>query len=79
MGIGEPAQAILRSTSCIHANQRLMHGKCDAPQNFPIPADELIEKAKQLEAAFGGALDDSLLAPDFRFEFPVISLAREVG
>ena len=52
---------------------------CDITQNFSIPADQLIEKAKQLEAAFGGALDDSLLAPDFRFEFPVISLTREVG
>ena len=49
-----------------------------AAQSFPIPADELIVKAKKLEAAFGGALDDSLLAPDFRFEFPVVSLAREV-
>jgi len=49
-----------------------------AAQSFPIKADELIAKAKQLEAAFGGALDDSLLAPDFRFEFPVVSLAREV-
>ena len=52
--------------------------KCCTLQNFPIPADELIAKAKKLEAAFGGALDDSLLAPDFRFEFPVVSLAREV-
>ena len=57
----------------------LTHRTCDRSQNFPIPADELIEKAKKLEAAFGGALDDSLLAPDFRFEFPVISLGREVG
>ena len=60
---------------------RVVHSQqpCSAvPQSFPIPADELIAKAKQLEAAFGGALDDSLLAPNFRFEFPVVSLAREV-
>ena len=57
----------------------MKHCKYDSAQSFPIPPDELIAKAKQLEAAFGGALDDSLLAPDFRFEFPVISLGREVG
>lgn len=47
-------------------------------QTFGISAEKLIELARQLEASNGGVDNDSLLAEDFRFEFPVISLSREV-
>lgn len=47
------------------------------PKSFGIPSEKLIELAKKLEASNGGVNDDSLLADDFRFEFPVISLTRE--
>ena len=47
-------------------------------QSFSIPPEKLIELAKALDAAGGGVEDPSLLAEDFRFEFPVISLGREV-
>ena len=49
------------------------------PKSFPIPAEKLIEKAKQVYKANSGVDDPSLLADDFRFEFPVVSLAKEVG
>ena len=48
-------------------------------QTFAIPEERLIELAKELFAKDAGVGDESLLAPDFRFEFPVISLDREVG
>ena len=50
-----------------------------ALQNFAISAEKLVELAKKLEASNGGVDDDSLLAADFRFEFPVVSLSREVS
>ena len=49
------------------------------PKSFPISAEKLIEKAKQVYKANSGVDDPSLLADDFRFEFPVVSLAKEVG
>lgn len=47
------------------------------PSTFPIPANRLIELAKAAFAVRTGIEDDSVLAPDFRFEFPVVSLGRE--
>lgn len=47
-------------------------------QTFAISPEKLVEIAKKLEASNGGVDDDSLLAADFRFEFPVVSLSREV-
>ncbi len=47
-------------------------------RNFPISAERLIEKAKQVYKANSGVGDPSLLANDFRFEFPVVSLAKKV-
>ncbi len=47
-------------------------------KNFPISAERLIEKAKQVYKANSGVEDPSLLADGFRFEFPVVSLAKKV-
>jgi hypothetical protein len=44
---------------------------------FPFTAEQLIEKAKQVHATDTGIQDDSVLAPDFRFEFPIVKLSRE--
>ncbi len=43
---------------------------------FPIAADRLVELARAAFATQTGIDDESVLADDFRFEFPVISLAR---
>ena len=48
------------------------------PKSFHIPADKLIETAKQVYKANSGVDDPSLLADNFRFEFPVVSLAKQV-
>ena len=47
-------------------------------QSFPIGEEQLIQHAKDLFAAGSGVDDDTLLADNFRFEFPVISLDKEV-
>ncbi len=47
-------------------------------QEFPISEDKLIELAKELFAKESGLKDESLLADGFRFEFPVVSLDRQV-
>ncbi len=47
-----------------------------APGAFPIAADRLVELARAAFATQTGVDDESVLADDFRFEFPVISLAR---
>ncbi|KAI7839161.1 hypothetical protein COHA_007051 [Chlorella ohadii] len=44
---------------------------------FPFTPEQLIEKAKQVHATDTGIHDDSVLAPDFRFAFPIIKLSRE--
>ena len=49
------------------------------PKSFHIPADKLIETAKQVYKANSGVDDPSLLADNFRFEFPVVSLAKQVS
>ena len=49
------------------------------PKSFNIPADKLIETAKQVYKANSGVDDPSLLADNFRFEFPVVSLAKQVS
>ena len=49
------------------------------PKSFTIPADKLIERAKQVYNANSGVDDPSLLADNFRFEFPVVSLAKQVS
>ncbi len=47
-------------------------------KNFPISSEKLIEMAKRVYKANSGVEDPSLLADDFRFEFPVVSLAKKV-
>ncbi len=47
-------------------------------QDFPITEDRLVELAKEFFKAKNGILKEELLAPDFRFEFQVISLDRKV-
>jgi hypothetical protein len=44
---------------------------------FPISEEELIQLAQKLFAEDAGVADESLLAEDFRFEFPVVSLDKE--
>lgn len=48
----------------------------DTPTNFPIAPEELIALAKKVFATQTGVEDDSVLSPDFRFEFPIVSLDR---
>ena len=47
-------------------------------QEFPIKEDRLIELAKEFFRNKNGILKEDMLAPDFRFEFQVISLDRKV-
>ena len=47
-------------------------------KNFPISSDKLIELAKKVYKSNSGVEDPSMLAEDFRFEFPVVSLAKKV-
>lgn len=47
------------------------------PDSFPIPAEQLIELAKKVHATDTGVADDSVLAEDFRFEFPLVKLGKE--
>ena len=49
------------------------------PKSFNIPADKLIETAKHVYKANSGVDDPSLLAGNFRFEFPVVSLSKQVS
>ena len=48
-------------------------------QNFSISEQELISKAKQVFDTESGQKDSSVLSDDFRFEFPIVSLSKEVG
>lgn len=47
------------------------------PKDFDVPEATLVEWGQRVFAANNGIDDDSLLADDFRFEFPVVSLSRE--
>ena len=47
-------------------------------QAFPIKEDRLIELAKEFSNAKNGVANEDMIAPDFRFEFQVISLDRKV-
>ncbi|KAK9806001.1 hypothetical protein WJX73_002925 [Symbiochloris irregularis] len=50
----------------------------DTPRTFSISEQELIKKAKHIfEETQVGVKDDSVLASDFRFEFPVVSLDKQ--
>jgi hypothetical protein len=48
------------------------------PQHFPIPPERLVELAQQLFKVNSGVGDAALLTDDFRFEFPFISLSKDV-
>ncbi|KAK9904899.1 hypothetical protein WJX75_005112 [Coccomyxa subellipsoidea] len=47
------------------------------PSTFSIPADKLIALAQKVSEANSGVDDPDLLADNFRFEFPVVSLAKK--
>lgn len=48
-------------------------------QNFQIGEEKLISMAKQLFGSSSGQKDPSALSDDFRFEFPIVSLSKEVS
>ncbi|KAF5839939.1 hypothetical protein DUNSADRAFT_18220 [Dunaliella salina] len=48
-----------------------------APGAFPIKENRLIEIAKEVFDKGVGVEDESMITPDFRFEFPVVSLPRD--
>ena len=48
------------------------------PERFPIPPGELIAKAQQLLRDGSGVKQPELLADNFRFEFPIVSLSKKV-
>eukprot|EP00200_Dunaliella_tertiolecta_P004250 CAMPEP_0202347024 /NCGR_PEP_ID=MMETSP1126-20121109/5563_1 /ASSEMBLY_ACC=CAM_ASM_000457 /TAXON_ID=3047 /ORGANISM="Dunaliella tertiolecta, Strain CCMP1320" /LENGTH=218 /DNA_ID=CAMNT_0048938515 /DNA_START=152 /DNA_END=808 /DNA_ORIENTATION=+ len=48
-----------------------------APGTFPIKEKRLVEIAKELFDKGVGMEDESMLAPEFRFEFPVVSLPKD--
>lgn len=48
------------------------------PATFAIPPEELIRKAQQLHKDGSGVRQPELLADDFRFEFPIVSLSKKV-
>lgn len=49
------------------------------PTHFSIAAEKLIELAQKVFKANSGVDNPDLLADDFRFEFPVVSLAKKVS
>ncbi len=51
---------------------------CYCLQNFKIGEEKLISMAKQLFNSSSGQKDPSALSDDFRFEFPIVSLGKEV-
>ena len=48
-------------------------------QNFPISESKLIDMAKKLYAEDSGTKSPEALAPAFRFEFPIVSLGKQVS
>ena len=48
------------------------------PERFPIPPEKLIAKAQQLLRDGSGVKQPELLADNFRFEFPIVSLSKKV-
>ena len=48
------------------------------PASFPIPPEKLISLAQDVYKQNSGVDNPDVLASDFRFEFPVVSLAKEV-
>lgn len=48
------------------------------PATLSIPPEELIRKAQQLHKDGSGVRQPELLADDFRFEFPIVSLSKKV-
>ena len=48
------------------------------PSDFPISPEKLIELAQKIFKQNSGVEDPSVLSDDFRFEFPVVSLAKKV-
>ena len=50
----------------------------DTPERFPIPPGDLIAKAQQLLRDGSGVKQPELLADNFRFEFPIVSLSKKV-
>lgn len=48
------------------------------PERFPIPPEKLIAKAQQLLRDGSGVKQPELLADNFRFEFPIVSLNKKV-
>ncbi|KAL4853143.1 hypothetical protein ACK3TF_005837 [Chlorella vulgaris] len=69
--------ATTAATSPPPVKPALLAGTPPAAADFPFSAEQLIEKAKEVHAGDTGINDDSVLAPDFRFEFPIIKLGRE--
>lgn len=52
---------------------------CYCLQNFQIGEEKLISMAKHLFGSSSGQKDPSALSDDFRFEFPIVSLSKEVS
>ena len=52
---------------------------CFSLQTSPFSEQELISKAKQVFDTASGQKDPSVLSDNFRFEFPIVSLSKEVG
>ena len=48
------------------------------PARFPIAEDKLISLAQEVFKSNSGVDNPDLLSDDFRFEFPVVSLAKKV-
>jgi hypothetical protein len=66
---------------CLQANDACRGARCGAawhPATFAFPPEELIRKAQQLHKDGSGVRQPELLADDFRFEFPIVSLSKKV-
>lgn len=81
--IVSPERYTFRSTTCLTMHLQaattaatspppvkpaLLAGTPPVAADFPFSAEQLIEKAKEVHAGDTGINDDSVLAPDFRFE-----------
>ena len=47
------------------------------PEQFPYDEETLVARAKEVFETMTGVKDESVLADNFRFEFPIVSLDKD--
>lgn len=76
--IGVPLQTTFFPTDTVTAPPAMEPAVLDGtPETFPYDEATLIARAKEVFETMTGLKDESVLADDFRFEFPIVSLDKE--